>query len=583
VRFHDVIRPMYVDVVPNRSSPHAVLLRESWREGSRIHKRTIANLSDWPTERVDGLRRLLRGERLVSADNLFLIERSLPHGHVAAVLGTMRTLGIERLLDRGASRERDLVMAMISAQLLHHSSKLADTRLWHTTSLGQQLGVEDADENDLYQALDWLLKRKDRIEARLAKRHLSEGGVVYYDVTSSCYEGHTCALAKLGYNRDGRKGVASIVYGTLADAEGRPVGLEVYPGDTADPTTLIEQVVKLRERFGMERVVVVGDRGMVTQAQIERLREYPGVGWITTMRAPAIRELLENGQLQPSLFDKRNLAEVHSADYPGERLIACYNPLMAEERSRKRSELLQATEKRFAAIKAEVARRTKTPLTAVQIAVKVGKVLDSYKVGKHFDVTIADGHLQWTRKQKQIELEGKLDGIYVVRTSEPPSVLPGREAVRQYRNLSRVERIYRTLKGVEILVRPIRHRTEDHVRAHLFLCMLAYYVEWHMRQALKPLLFDDEELEAARRTRDPVARAESSDSAKAKKESLKTKEGLPAHSFSTLLQVLASCCQCHCRLREGGPETSFLQVTQLDELQRRAFDLLELPYPVGAH
>jgi transposase len=573
---------MYVDVVPNRSSPPAVLLRESRREGSRIHKRTIANLSDWPAERVDGLRRLLRGERLVSADKLFLIERSLPHGHVAAVLGTMRRLGIERLLDSRPSRDRDLIMAMISAQLLHHSSKLADTRLWHTTSLGQQLGVEDADENDLYQALDWLLKRKERIEAKLAKLHLAEGGVVYYDVTSSSYEGRTCPLAKLGYNRDGRKGVASIVYGTLADAEGRPVGLEVYPGDTADPTTLMDQVVKLRERFGMERVVVVGDRGMITQAQIERLSEYPGVGWITTMRAPAIRELLGNGQLQPSLFDKRNLAEIHSADYPGERLIACYNPLMAEERSRKRSELLEATEKRLAAIKAEIARRTKAPLTAVQIAVKVGKALDSHKVGKHFDVTIADNRLEWTRKLKQIEVEGKLDGIYVVRTSESRSALPGREAVRQYRNLSRVERIYRTLKGVEILVRPIRHRTEDHVRAHLFLCMLAYYVEWHMRQAVKSLLFDDEELEAARRTRDPVARAESSNSAKEKKESLRTTEGLPAHSFSTLLQVLGSCCQCRCRLREGGPETSFLQVTQLDELQRRAFDLLELPYPVGA-
>jgi transposase len=579
---YDSHKPMYVDVVPNRSSPPAVLLRESWREGSRMRKRTIANLSEWPAERVDGLRRLLRGERLVAAERLFLIERSLPHGQVSAVLGTMRKLGIERLLDSHPSRQRDLVMAMISAQLLHHSSKLADTRLWHRTTLGQQLDVEDADENELYQALDWLLERKGRIEAKLAKRHLAEGALVFYDVTSSSYEGRRCPLAKLGYNRDGRKGVASIVYGTLADAEGRPVGLEVYPGNTADPATLMDQVVKLRERFGMERVVVVGDRGMITQAQITLLREYPGVGWVTTMRSPAIRELLENGQLQPSLFDKRNLAEIHCADYPGERLIACYNPLMAEERGRKRSELLEATEKRLAAIKAEIARRTKTPMTAVQIAVKVGKALDSHKVGKHFEVTIEESRLEWTRKLKQIELEQQLDGIYVVRTSEPSSALPGREAVRQYRNLSRVERIYRTLKGVEILVRPIRHRTEDHVRAHLFLCMLAYYVEWHMRQALKPLLFDDEELAAARRTRDPVKQAESSQSAKQKKATLRTKEGLPAHSFATLLQALASCCQCHCRLREGGPETSFLQVTQLDEFQRRAFDLLGLPYPVGA-
>jgi transposase len=574
---------MYIDIVPNRSSPPAVLLRESWREGSRIQKRTIANLSDWPAEQIDSLKRLLRGERLVSTDKLFLIEQSLPHGHVHAVLGAMSKLAIEPLLDTRASRERDLVVAMICAQLLHHSSKLADTRLWHSTSLGQQLGVEDADENELYQALDWLLKRQPRIEAKLAKRHLAEGGIVYYDVTSSSYEGRRCPLARLGYNRDGRKGLASIVYGTLADGDGRPIALEAYPGDTADPATLIDQVVKLREGFGLQRVVVVGDRGMVTQAQIEHLRQYPGVGWITTLRAPMIRELMENGRLQPSLFDERNLAEIQSPDHPGERLIACYNPLMAEQRSRKRAELLDATEERLARIKAEISRRTKTPLTAVKIAVKVGKVLNSFKVGKHFELTIADGQLDWVRKLEQIQLEQRLDGIYIVRTNESQSALPATEAVRQYRNLSRVERIYRTLKGVEILVRPIRHRTEDHVRAHLFLCMLAYYLEWHMRRALTPLLFDDEELDGLRRSRDPVARAQSSDSAKRKKAQLKTQDGFPTHSFSTLMQVLAGCCLCRCRLREGGPETAFVQVTQPQALQRRAFELLGLAYPVGAH
>jgi len=574
---------MYIDMVPNRSSPPAVLLRESWREGSHIRKRTIANLSDWPAQQIDSLRRLLRGERLVSAEQLFVIERSLPHGHVHAVLATIRKLAVDRLLDARPSRERDLVLAMMAAQLLHHSSKLADTRLWHTTSLAQQLGVEEADENELYQALDWLLKRQPRIEAKLAKRHLTDGGVVYYDVSSSSYEGRTCPLARLGYNRDGKKGLASIVYGTLADAEGRPIGMEVYPGDTADPATLIDQVVKLRERFGLKRAVVVGDRGMVTQAQIELLRQHPGVGWITTLRAPMIRELREKGHLQPSLFDQRNLAEIQSPDYPGERLIACYNPLMAEERSRKRTELLEATEKRLVKIKAEIGRRTKTPLTAADIGVKVGKVLNTYKMGKHFDLTITDNQLDWTRKSEQIHLEQQLDGIYVVRTSEPQSSLPAREAVRQYRNLSRVERIYRTLKGLEILVRPIRHRSEDHVRAHLFLCMLAYYVEWHMRHALKPLLFDDEELDGLRRTRDPVARAESSESAKEKKASLKTKEGFTAQSFSTLMHALASCCVCQCRLKQGGPETSFAQITQLDASQRKAFDLLEVAYPVAAH
>jgi len=574
---------MYIDVIPNRSSPPAVLLRESHRQGSRIHKRTIANLSDWPAEQVDSLRRLLRGERLVSADKLFAIETSLPHGHVHAVLATMRKLGVERLLDGRPSGERDVVVAMICAQLLHHSSKLADTRLWHTTSLAQQLGVQEADENQLYRALDWLLARQGRIEAKLAKRHLVEGGIVYYDVSSSSYEGRTCALARLGYNRDGKKGLASIVYGTLADAQGRPIGLAVYPGDTADPATLVDQIVKLRERFGLERLVVVGDRGMVTQAQIKLLQGYPGAGWITTVRAPMIRELLQKGHLQASLFDTHNLAEIESPQYPGERLIACYNPLMAEERRRKRDELLEATEKCLVRIKAELSRRTKSPLTKVQIAVKVGKVLNSYKVGKHFQITIEDNRLEWTRKLQQIELEQQLDGIYIVRTSESQSVLPAREVVRQYRGLSQVERIYRTLKGVEILVRPIRHRSEDHVRAHLFMCMLAYYVEWHMRQALKPLLFDDEELDSLRGSRDPVARAQSSESAKEKKASLKTKDGFAAHSFPTLMQVLASCCLCHCRLREGGPETAFVRVTELDALQRRAFDLLGVVYPVAAH
>lgn len=571
---------MYIDVIPNRSSPPAILLRESWREGNKIRKKTLANLSSWPAEQIDSLRQLLRGQRLVPADGLFVIEQSLPHGHVQAVLASIHTLGLERLLDSRASRHRDLVVAMIAAQLLHHSSKLADTRLWHTTTLAQQLGVEDADENELYQALDWLVSRQPHIEGKLAKRHLQEGGCVFYDVTSSSYEGRTCVLARRGYNRDGKKGLASIVYGTLADAQGRPIGVDVYPGDTADPATLIDQVVKLRERFGLQRIVVVGDRGMVTQTQIEVLRQHPGIGWITTLRAPMIRQLVNQGQLQLSLFDTRNLAQIRSPEYPGERLIACYNPLVAEERSRKRTELLKATEEKLQKIQAEVSRRTKTPLSAAQIGVKVGKVLNSFKVGKHFEVKIAENSLEWTRKEEQIEGEQQLDGIYIVRTSESEATLSAVEGVRQYRNLSRVEWIYRTVKGLEILVRPIRHRSEDRVRAHVFLCMLAYYVEWHLRQALKPLLFDDEELEWSRGHRDPASQAKSSESAKRKKATLSTPDGFVVHSFSTLMQVLATRCQCRCRLKSGGPETSFIQLTEPDALQRRVFELLGMMYPV---
>lgn len=571
---------MYIDIVPNRSSPPAVLLRESWREGNKVRKKTLANLSSWPAEQIESLRQLLRGQRLLPADELFVVEKTLPHGHVQAVLDSIRALGLDRLIASRGSRQRDLVVAMIAAQLLHHSSKLADTRLWHTTTLAQQLGVEDADENELYQALDWLVSRQPAIEAKLAKRHLQEGGCVFYDVTSSSYEGRTCRLARRGYNRDGKKGLASIVYGTLADGQGRPIAVQVYPGNTADPATFIDQVVKLREGFGLNRIVMVGDRGMVTQAQIELLAQHPGVGWITTLRAPMIRRLVQQGTLQLSLFDQRNLAEIRSPEYPGERLIACYNPLVAEERRRKRGELLEATEEKLRKIEAEIQRRTKTPLPAAQIGLKVGKILNSYKVGKHFEVRIGENRLQWARKEEQIEQEQKLDGIYIVRTSETEARLPAMEAVRQYRNLSRVEWMYRTLKGLEILVRPIRHRVEERVRAHVFLCMLTYYVEWHMRQALKPLLFDDEQLEHFRSSRDPVSQAKSSESVKRKKATLTTTEGFPAHSFTTLMKALATRCQCWCRLKSGGPETSFTQLPAPDALQERAYDLLSRLYPV---
>ena len=573
---------MYVDIVPNRSSPPAILLRESWREGSKIRKKTIANISHWPRFQVEALRGVLKGEHLVPVDQLFLLEGSLPHGHVEAILGTLRKLGLERILGRRQCEERTLVVAMIVEQVLHSCSKLAQTRLWETTSLGEELGVLEADENDLYRALDWLLERQGKIEGRLAKRHLGEGAFVFYDVTSSYYEGRTCPLARLGYGRDGKKGLPVIVYGTLTDGEGRPISVQVYPGNTADPLTVADQVRKLREDFGLKRVVLVGDRGMLTQTQIEVLRRYPGLGWITALRAPVIRELLAKGSLQRSLFDVQNLAEISSPDFPDERLIACYNPILAEERRRKRKELLEATEASLEKIQRQVERRTKTPLSEGEIGVKVGKVLNAYKVGKHFEITLGTNTLSWIRRSEQILQEEQLDGIYVIRTGEPRAALAASQAVRQYKNLSKVERIYRTLKGMDIRVRPIRHRTEAHVRAHIFLCLLAYYVEWHMRKALSPILFHDEELEEMSLLRDPVAKAEVSKSAKRKKRTLRTPDGLPVHSFETLLEALGTRARCLCRLRGGGADSTFIRITDPGPLHRRAFELLGLPYPVSA-
>ena len=567
---------MYVDIVPNRSSPPAILLRESWRAEGKIKKRTIANISHWPMDQVLALRRVLKGETLIPVDEALVTERAVSHGHVEAVLGTLRGLDLENLLTSRRSRERDLVVAMIVEQILHHDSKLADTRLWHTTTLAEELGVEDADENDLYDALDWLLARQENIQKKLAKRHLHEGCSAFYDVTSSYYEGRTCPLAKRGHSRDKKEGKPIIVYGTLCERGGRPISVDVYPGNTGDSSTVTDQVQRLTEGIGLQQVVLVGDRGMITQVQIEELSEYPGLGWITALRSGAIGKLLQKGTLQPSLFDKRNLAEISSVEYPGERLVACYNPILAEERKRTRRELLEATELELSKIKRDVQRRTKKLLEKKEIALKVGKVLNKYKVAKHFELTIEDSLLEWSRREEKIKKEEQLDGIYVVRTSEPAERLSAEDAVRQYKNLSVVEAVYRAVKGLDILIRPIRHRTEDHVRAHIFLCMLAYYVEWHMKKALAPLLFVDEELERVRWSRDPVAKAEPSESAKRKKMLLRNEDGFPVHSFKTLLVELGTRQRVYYRLNEGGPETTFAQLTVPTRFQRKAFDLLGL-------
>ena len=565
--------PMYIDIVPNRNSKPAILLREGWREGKKTVKRTIANLSHWPDEDVQALRLLLKGERMVPKDKVFSIERSLPHGHVQAVLGMMRKLGMDALLASRPCRERDLVVAMIVQRMVNPCSKLATTRLWHATTLAQELDVEDADANALYDALDWLLARQSRIEKKLAKRHIEEGAEVLFDVSSSSYHGRTCLLAVYGYNRDGQK-LPSIVYGLLTDSAGRPVAVQVYPGNTGDPSTVPDQVEKLRERFGLERVVLVGDRGMLTQTQIDALRDYPGLGWISALRFTAIRDLAQAGAFQTSLFDRYNLAEITSEDYPGERLLVCYNPLLAEDRKRTREELLAATETRLARIAAQVARRTKTPMSADEIGVKVGKVINRHKVGKHFTLTIQDNLLRFARNEEPIARETQLDGIYIIRTSESADALSAEDTVRTYKSLGQVEQAFRCMKSIDLQVRPIRHRTEAHVRAHIFLCMLAYYVQWHMRKALSPVLFQDDELDADRWTRDAVAKAEASESARAKKRTKKTTDGWPVHSLASLLTELATRCKNTCRAGEGKTEIRFNQLTELTPFQAHVFDLL---------
>ena len=571
---------MYVEVVPNRGSPPAILLREGKREGSKVRKRTLANLSGWPPAKVDALRKLLKNLPLVSPDQAFSIVSSRPHGHVELVLQAFRRLGLPALLDRSPSPQRSAVLAMIAQRLLQPASKLATTRLWHSTTLAAELALEEADEETLYAAMDWLLQRQDRIQRRLARRHLGEDSQVLYDVSSSYYEGHTCPLMRFGYSRDGKRGRPIVVYGLLADRQGRPLAVQAYPGNTADPTTVPHQVQTLRERFGLQRVVLVGDRGMLTDTQIETLRQHPGLGWVSALRHHDIRRLAEDKSVQMSLFDTRNLAEIRSPLYPGERLIVCCNPALAERRRNKREALLAATEEALERIRREVLRRTKKPLAATDIAEKVGRVKQGYKVGKHFQTEIAAGHFEFQRDPHTIEREASLDGLYVIRTSE--SNLQPADVVRSYKQLTRVERAFRCLKTVDLLVRPIRHRKPDRVRAHLLLCLLAYYVEWHLRRALAPLLFEDEDLAGWQARRDPVAAAKPRESVQAKKTARTTSDGLELHSFSTLLQALATRCRHQCRLHGDADGPTLERLTEPSALQQRALELAST-FPVESN
>lgn len=570
---------MYIETVPNRGSPPAILLRDGRREGKKVRKRTLANLSQWPAEQVASFRALLRGERLVPAQDLLRIERSLPHGHVEIILQAIHQLGLDSLIASKRCRQRDLVVAMIVERLIHPRSKLASTRHWSDTTLADTLGLVDADVDEVYATLDWLLARQERIEKKLAARHLAEGSMVFYDASSSFYTGQHCTLARYGHDREGKKGLPIIVYGVMTDDQGRPVAVQVYPGHTGDPATVPDQANKLRQRFGLERVVLVGDRGMLTQTQIDALRDHPGLGWISARRSHSIRTLLEQGHLQLSLFDQQNLAEIRSPEFPGERLMACFNPLLADQRRHKREDLLAATQKDLERIAADVARRRRHPLTAEQIGVKVGRIIDHYKMAKHFEWMIQAGVFRWARREESIRAEAQLDGIYVVRTSEPAERLSAADAVRGYKGLARVERAFRCLKGLDLRVRPIYHRTEEHVRAHIFLCLLAYYVEWHLRGAWAEVLFEDEQLPSDRTVRDPVAPARASAQAQQKKATRQASQGLPVHSFETLLAHLATQTRNTCRLQAEPSGATFTQVTDPTPLQTRAAELLAV-FPV---
>jgi transposase len=550
------------------------LLRRSIRKGKTVSHETLGNLSHLPDHLIELIKRALKGETFVPAAEAFRITRSTPHGHVEAVLTMIRTLGLDDLIAAEPSRHRDLVLAMIAERLLFPCSKLAHTRHWHDTTLAEELGVGDADADQLYDAMDWLLTRQKAIEKKLAKRHLSDGALVLYDVTSSYYEGKTCPLARRGHDRDGATGCPIIVYGALTDADGRPIAVQVYPGNTGDPTTVPDQVEALTKRFGLSRVVLVGDRGMLTQTQIDVLKKHPGLSWISALRNAAIRRLLADGHLIRTDLEAERLAEITSPDFPGERLVACYNPQLAEQRRHKRQELLAATEAELEALAARVARPVGAPETAAAIGVRAGKIINRYKMAKHFTLTIRDGHLGWARKEEAIKKEGLLDGIYVIRTNEPVARLSAADGVRSYKRLGLVEQAFRCVKGLDLLVRPIHHRTAARVRAHILLCVLAYYVEWHLRRMWEPLLFEDEELDVDRRRRDPVAPAQASASARQKKKTHLTPGGLPVQSFRTLLAHLGTRCRNMCVVRGDPQQTTFRQVTEADALQAEALRLL---------
>jgi transposase len=570
---------MYIESVPNRNSPPAILLRESYREDGKVRKRTLCNLSAWPKEHIEGLRGVLKGGTVIPADRQAIrIDRSLPHGHVAAVLGTARRIGLDRLLGPEGNRCRDLILALAVSRILDPTSKLAAARglspATATSSLGGVLGLGEVDEDELYIALDWLRERQPAIERELAKRHLKGGTLVLYDVSSSYVEGSCCPLANRGYNRDKKNGKLQIVYGLLCAPDGCPVAIEVFEGNTADPKTVPAQVEKLKQRFGLDHVVLVGDRGMITQARITDDLKPAGLDWITALRAPDIKQLLASGTLQLSLFDERDMASITSPEFPGERLVVCRNADLAAERKRKRQELLDATERDLRRIKVAVERKRGPLRGEAEIALKVGAVIGQHKMAKHFTLDIADARFSFARKEQQIADEAATDGLYVVRTSLLAETLDDSGTVRSYKSLSLVERAFRCIKTVDLQVRPIRHWLPDRVRAHVFLCMLAYYIEWHMRQRLAPMLYDDTDKEIAETLRPSVvAKAQRSPAAVTKQTTGRTADGLPVHSFHSLIADLATVAR-NTVTTAITPNLPFTIITRPTAIQQKALDLL---------
>jgi transposase len=563
---------MHVSTTTRRSGDReytATLLRRSYRQDGKVKKETLANLSHLPPEAIDAIRRVLAGETLMSVDDAFEIERSLPAGHVTAAVAMARRLELAKLLDRSSCRERDLCMAMILGRVIGPGSKLGTVRTLSQSTLASVLGVEGADEDDLYAAMDWLLERQDRIEDRLAARHLCDGEMVLYDVSSSYFEGRTCPLAKLGYSRDGKSGLAQIIYGLLCDDDGRPVAVEVFTGELHDDKTLPSQITKLKDRFGLSRIVVVADRGMVTKANIQLLKEADGVDWISALKAPTIKKLARSGVFQPSLFDEQNLGEITDVEeFPGERLIVCRNPLVGAQRARKREELLAATEQDLAQIADRVNHGTL--LGADQIGLAVGPALKRYRMRKHFQIEITDTTFTYTRDTATIATEAALDGFYILRTSLTEADLAAGDVVRAYKNLEQAERAFGSLKGPELQIRPIHHHLEDRVRAHVLICMLAYYLTWHLKAAWKPLLFTDEHRPDSA---DPVAKAVRSPAAQQKAQTKRTTAGQPAHSYRTLLAQLAT--QTRNTTRLHGHTSTFEKLTQPTPLQAKALELAE--------
>jgi len=564
---------MHIDGVPNRTSRPTYLLRESYREGKKVRKRTLANLSALSDEQIDAIRAVLSGRTVLPVEELWQTTRSRSHGAVQAVRVAMQSLGFEALIASRPSPERDRVCAMVAARVLAPHTKLATARWWHTTTLAEEYGVVDSDETDLYAAMDWLHERQEFIEKKLAARHLSEGALALYDLSSSYFEGNSCPLAKIGYSRDGKRNTPQVNYGLLTTRTGCPVAISVYEGNTADASTLMPQVTQLREQFGLERLVLVGDRGMISHKAITELRALDGLAWITALKSSQIRALVQGGELQLGLFDERNLFEFSHPDFPNERLMACRNVDLGKLRAHKRQALLEATEKELQKVRARI--ENGSLVGRDKIGVRVGKVVNKYKVGKHFALTIEETWFEFKRLEKQIAAEAALDGLYVIRTSVPKKHMTSAEAVRSYKALAEVERAFRSMKTIDLHIRPIHHRLEERVRAHIFLCMLAYYVEWHMREAWRELMFADEDVER-KKHRDPVAAAERSEAALDKVATRKLKDGSPVHSFRTLLDELSTIVRNTCETRVGKNRGSTFQMTTTtNPAQHRALQLLQ--------